>query len=76
MLAHAEEVHAQPVGQHCLLDDVANDLGVRQRNAVGPAGHVAKGVQAKFQRLRHRISRGSRKVDTATGRASIGSKPI
>ncbi len=66
VLAHAEKVDAQPVGQHRLLDDVADDLGVRQQAAVGPAGHVAEGVQAKFQRLRHRIFQGFAK----------GSRPI
>ncbi len=31
VLAHAEGVQADPVGQHGLLDDVAEHLGVRER---------------------------------------------
>ena len=48
VLADAEEVHAQPVGQLGLGDHVAEDLRVREEAAVGVRGHVAEGVEAQL----------------------------
>ena len=52
-LAHAEDVHAYRVGPLGLGDDVAQDLGVRQRPAVGADGHVAEGLEAELDRGGH-----------------------
>ena len=45
VLADAEEVDADLVGEDALLDDVADRLGVRQRAAVGVVGDVAERVE-------------------------------
>ena len=52
VLADADEVDAELVGELGLGDDVAEDLGVRQRAAVGVEGDVAEGVEAEFD-VRH-----------------------
>ena len=49
VLADAEEVQADLVGQHTLLDDVADDLGVRRRGAVARRGDVSESVHPEFQ---------------------------
>ena len=54
VLADAEEVEAEPVGEHRLLDDVAQHLRVRQRRPVGSRRHVAEGVESEFVALSHR----------------------
>ena len=48
VLADAEEVHADPVGQLGFGDDVPEDARVRQESAFGVQGDVAEGVQAEF----------------------------
>ena len=53
VLADAEEVEPEPVGEHGLLDHVAQHLRVRQRRAVGADGHVAEGVESEFVALSH-----------------------
>jgi hypothetical protein len=53
MLADPDEVDTEFVGQHRLVDDVADHLGMRQRRTVRSAGDVAKRVQSKFERCRH-----------------------
>jgi hypothetical protein len=53
VLADAEEIDAELVGQHRLLDDVAQHLGVLQQHAVGAAGDVAEGIDAEFERSCH-----------------------
>ena len=50
VLADAEEVHADAVGQLGLGDDVAEDLGVGYQAAVGVGGDVAEGVEAQLDR--------------------------
>ena len=55
VLADAEEVDAQLVGQHGLVDDVADDLRLRQRAPVGVAGDVAERIEAEFERLCHGV---------------------
>ena len=49
MLADAEDVQADLVGQHRLLDDVAEDVCLRVKGAVGRARDVAEGVDAEFE---------------------------
>ncbi len=48
VLAHAEEVHAEPVGQLGFGDDVPEDARVGQETAFGVRGDVAEGIQAQF----------------------------
>ena len=48
VLADADEVDADLVGQLGFGDDVAEDLGVRPRAAVGVEGDVAEGVEAQL----------------------------
>ena len=42
-----DDVDAGPVGQHHLVDDLADGLRVRQRRAVVAHRHVAEGVHAE-----------------------------
>jgi hypothetical protein len=53
VLADPEEVESEPIGEHGLLHHVPQHLGVRQRRAVGPGGHVAEGVESEFVALSH-----------------------
>jgi hypothetical protein len=53
MLANAEGVDADLVGEHALVDDIADGLHVGQRLAVGAGGDVAKGIQSEFKSLCH-----------------------
>ena len=48
VLTDAEDVDADLVGEHGLLDDVADDLGVGQEVAVQVGLDVAEGVEAEF----------------------------
>ena len=48
VLAHAEEVHADPVGQLGFGNDVPEDARMGQKAATGVRGDVAEGVQAQF----------------------------
>ena len=48
MLADAERVDADLVGQHALFDDVADDLGMRVRLPVRAGGDVAERIQTEF----------------------------
>ena len=56
VLADADEVEADLVGQHGLRDDVADHLVVRQELSVRVGGHVAERVQAEFDCLRHAVA--------------------
>lgn len=49
MFPDAEEVQAQLVGEHGLVDDVPDDLRVRRRASCRVSGDVAKGVEAEFE---------------------------
>lgn len=48
VLAHAEEVEPDLVGEHALIDDVPDHLRVVLRLALGVAGDPAEGVQAEL----------------------------
>ena len=48
VLAQADEIDAEPVGELSFGDDVAEDLRVGQRTACGVEGDVAEGVEAQF----------------------------
>jgi hypothetical protein len=41
VLTEADEIDAQLIGEHGLVNDVADDLGLRKRATVGVAGDVA-----------------------------------
>ena len=56
VLADAEEVDAELVGEHRLVDDIADDLGVRQQAPVRRVGDVAESVQPEFKLLCHAVS--------------------
>ena len=47
VFADPEEIHADLVGKHALLDDVADRLGMRQRAVFVVVSDVAKGVEAE-----------------------------
>ena len=53
VLADAEGIDAQLVGQHRLLDHVADHLRLRQELAVGCGGNIAERVEPKFELLCH-----------------------
>src|SRR5438876_727155 len=53
VLADADEVDAKLIGEHGLLDQIADDLCRVQRLAVWPVGDVTEGVEAEFDRLSH-----------------------
>ena len=48
MLAETDEVRTHLVREHRLLDDVANDLRVRPRLALGIPGDVAERVEPEL----------------------------
>jgi hypothetical protein len=56
MLADPEGVDAKLVGQHALVDDVADHLRVRSHLPIRADGDVAKGVQSKLKILCHWVS--------------------
>ena len=49
MLADADEIDAQLVGENGLVDDVADDLGLRERATVGVASDVAERVEPELE---------------------------
>jgi hypothetical protein len=48
MLADPEGIDAEPVGQHRLLDYLADDLGVAVEPAIGAGGDIAECIEPKF----------------------------
>ena len=55
MLADAEERQADLVGEHRLLDDVAQHLRVRMRLTGVVHRQVAEGIESKFDVVHHSI---------------------
>lgn len=53
VLAESDEVDAKLIGQHRLVDDIADHLRMRQHRACGALGDVAKGIQSKFEPRGH-----------------------
>jgi hypothetical protein len=53
VLADAEEVDADPVGEHALVDEDADRFRVRQRSAGLVVDQVAERVEAEHERERH-----------------------
>ncbi len=53
MLADADEVDPDGIGEDGLLDDVADDLRLGQAPAVRVDGDVAEGVEPEFEMLIH-----------------------
>ena len=60
MLPDAEKIDAQPVGQHALVDHIADDLRGRQELAVRTGRDIAERVQSELELLRHVILCGDR----------------
>ncbi len=50
VLADAEGIDAEPVGQHRLLDHLADDLRVRVETTGGAGGDIAKCIESEFHR--------------------------
>lgn len=48
MLADTDEVDADLIGQHRLVDEIPNDFGGVQRRAIRSAGDVAESVETEF----------------------------
>ncbi len=49
VLADAESIDADFIGEDSLVDHVAEDLRVGQRLAAGPDRDIAKGIQSEFE---------------------------
>ena len=58
------------VGQHALVDHIADHLRVRPGFAIGADGDVAEGIQSKFEILWHRVSGQLKSTASASGRGS------
>lgn len=56
MFADTECVEAGLIRDHRFFDDVAQDLRLRQRLAVGRERHVAERIDAELEGLTHRSS--------------------
>lgn len=53
-------IKTEIVGQDCLFDDVAKDLGLWFERPVRREGHVAECIEAEFERVCHQPSSLSR----------------
>ena len=53
VFAKADVIHAHLIGEHGLIDEIANDLIVRQALACLVNGHIAERVERKFESLGH-----------------------
>ena len=53
VLANAEGIHAECIGQHRLIDQVADDLGVGLQAAVAANGDIAERVESELKLLCH-----------------------
>ncbi len=53
VLTHAEEMQANLVGEHALLDNVTKCLRLRLKLAVRADRHIAEGIYTQFNRIRH-----------------------
>lgn len=53
MLAEAEEIDIKRIRQHGFVGHVSDDLGVRNRDAVGRGRHITERIQSEFKIDRH-----------------------
>ena len=53
MLADADEIDANLIGENGLLDQVADDLRSMQRSAVRSVRDIAERVETKFDAVSH-----------------------
>ena len=53
MLADAEEIEADLVGERALFDHMAEGIGLRQLFPILINGDISKRVETHFNRLRH-----------------------
>jgi hypothetical protein len=49
MLTDTDEIDAQLVGEHRLIDDVADDLGLRKGSTVGVKRDVAERIEPELE---------------------------
>ena len=49
MLAYPEKINASLIGQDCLLDQVPNNLGMRQKMTVETCRDIAKRIQPQLK---------------------------
>jgi hypothetical protein len=56
VLAHPEEVDPELISQHRLVHEVAEDLGVRKRVAIGAGGDIPESIEGEFKRGGHGMS--------------------
>jgi hypothetical protein len=56
VFADPEEAHAHLVGEHALLDKVADRLGLGQWPVVTVVGDIAEGVEAEDERERRQLT--------------------
>ena len=74
VLAHAEEVHADPVGQLGFGDDVAEDTCLWLESTFGVRGDVAEGIQAEFDVCHVEVTGGSKAGFPSGRRGKDGKK--
>jgi len=55
MLADADEIDANLVGEDALFDEVADDLRRMQRLSVRTVGNITEGVETAFERLNNSV---------------------
>ena len=53
MFADAEKVDAEIISEHRLVDDMANDLGMRQWMAITSGRDISEGIKSKLKTCRH-----------------------
>ena len=74
MLANAERVDADLVGQHAFSNDIAQRLGLRHRTPVAVDHHVAECIQTQFNhqfsKTRVRVERIPRDGKSRSGKLS------
>jgi hypothetical protein len=46
-----------PIGENRLLDDIADNLGLRKQLTIRAGGDIAERIQAEFKRYGHEIFR-------------------
>src|SRR5271163_3492126 len=59
VLAEPDKIHAERVGEHGLLEHIADDLRMAEELTVRPGGDVAECIKSKFEWMfelrRHRL---------------------
>ncbi len=58
MFSDAEEVETESIREHRFVDDVADDLGIAQSEAVRADGDIAERVESELHEALRRVARG------------------